>query len=194
MKALTPFILILISIGLYFVYISPTWTGIAEQKIKRDEYLNVVSKSEELRAKRDEVLATYNSISESDIARLNKLVPAKFNDVLFLNDLNAMATRYSLAVSNVKIDVPKDNANISNSSAPVVSVGTYKTITVTLSLKGDYAEFGRFLRELESSLQLMDVASLSVKSSGGSSSGSGVQKVSDNSYEYVMEIHTYALK
>ncbi|KKR45028.1 MAG: hypothetical protein UT81_C0024G0004 [Parcubacteria group bacterium GW2011_GWA2_40_14] len=48
MKNLAPFIIIAISLGMYFLYVSPTMADIRLLSAKKSEYTNVLLKSKEL--------------------------------------------------------------------------------------------------------------------------------------------------
>jgi len=63
----------------------------------------------------------------------------------------------------------------------------YKTAIVTFRLIGQYDKFIKFLTDVESSLRLIDVTKLSIKTVGG-------QRATDDSLEYSLEMNTYSLK
>lgn len=185
MKTFLPFIIIGICIGMYFMYISPTWAEIGTLTARKAQYTNVLDKVKELTAERDAAITAYNNIPADDIARLSKIVPSKFDPVLFVNDVNNLALKYGL---NMK----EFNTNLANtSSRDVVSEDTrpYKTITVSLKVTGPYSQFIKFLKDVESSLHLMDVVNLSVTANVGT----GKNPV-DSNPEYSLEIHTYSLE
>ncbi|MBI4155753.1 MAG: type 4a pilus biogenesis protein PilO [Candidatus Zambryskibacteria bacterium] len=182
MKSLTPFIVIAISVGMYFVYISPGFVEINTQRNKITEYINVLEKSKELKNKRDSVLTAYNNISEEDITRLNKIIPETFDAVLFANDINNLASRHNVTVKDIKINAPDSESRV----IPAESTDKlYKTTAVTLTLSGEYQQFIKFMADIETSLRLMDISSLTVKSGGKSGS---------NLLDYSLEIYTYSLK
>src|SRR5258708_4312003 len=107
MKLTLPITLIVISLGMYFLYISPTVAEIKALNLKKAEYNTALVSASELKAKRDQVLIDYNNISSGDIDRLNKIIPEQFNSVLFANDLNTVASSYGLLVKDFKADEPK---------------------------------------------------------------------------------------
>ena len=185
MKNLTPFIIIAISLGMYFLYVSPTMADIRLLSAKKSEYTNVLLKSKELAQKRDSMLSAYNSIREEDESRLSKVIPTTFDQVRLVNDINAMANRYGMKVLDFKVEESK--AEIRSDIISQSKEELYKTIAVTFTTNGQYIEFIRFLRDLESSLRLIDVGSLSIKTDGGKSSGA-------HSLDYSIQIYTYSLR
>src|SRR3989344_6737957 len=161
MKLFSPFILILISVALYFLYISPSIAEVESLSAKKAEYANVLAQSKELKNKRDSVLAAYNGISEEDLARLNKIIPSSFDGVVFANEVNTLASRYGLSVKSFQVNQPTADAR-----AQIVTEqkkGSYQSVAVTLTVNGDYNQFIVFLKEMETSLRLIDVGSLGIK-------------------------------
>jgi Tfp pilus assembly protein PilO len=184
MKLILPIIIIALCVGMYFLYISPTALEIKSLAVKKAEYDNVLEKAREIKAKRDAVLADYNSITEDEITRLNKIVPSNFDSVLFVNDLNAAAGKYGMVVQDYKTNEPEAN-NREGITEPTSEV--YRTTTVTFKLVGPYSQFIKFLNDIESSLRLIDLTSLAVA------------PIKDknprvDSLEYVLEVKTYSLR
>lgn len=185
MKLITPIVIILICFGLYYTYISPTVMDIKSLSLKKSNYDEVLQKVEEVKKKKDDLLAEYNSISSVGIDKLNKIVPETFNSVIFVYEINVMAGKNNLVVKDFKVNVQKteDRQDIINPQGGSV----YKTSTVTFRLIGQYAQFISFLKDLESSLRITDVANLSIKTIGG-------DKASNESLEYLLEMNTYSLR
>jgi Tfp pilus assembly protein PilO len=149
--------------------------------LKKAEYLNVIEKTKELKLKRDAAIATLNSIPATDLERLGKIIPSQFDGVMFLNDANALATKYSLKITAFtanKPDTASRDATISQQ---------YITNTIKMTVTGSYSQFVKFLKDIETSLQLFDVVNLSIDSAVAKSP-------TDNNLEYKLDINTYSLK
>lgn len=214
MRLLMPFIIILICVGMYFLYISPTWTDIDVLRAKASEYANVIEKSKELKDQRIAITAAFDKISPSDLTKLGKVIPQKFDPVLFANDINTLASRDGLTIKDLKFNLSseKDRSALLNTPqelpSPTASAtgmpgmmatgmpaitqaptSQYKTYTASFSIVGSYEKFRLFLRDVESSLRLIDVSRLSVQGGGGSGARS-----SSNEMTFDIEVHTYALK
>jgi Tfp pilus assembly protein PilO len=191
MKLFLPFIIITICIGMYFLYISPTLAEISALRIQAADYANVLEKSKELIDKRNSARAAFDSISPDNISRLEKVIPETFDPVLFANDINVMAVRNGLVIRDLKLnDSTEKNRSLagqSGESVPQPSSASYKTYTVSLVLKGEYGNFRSFLRDLESSLRIIDTNRLSIRP--GTQRG---KEASLSSFE--MEVRTYSLK
>ena len=182
MKSLIPFIVVAVSVGAYFMYINPAFREINILREKMTEYTDVLEKSKELKNKRDSVLSAYNNISEEDITRLNKIIPETFDTVLLANDINDIASRYGLSVKDIRVNTPDSGSRVVLAE-PMNKL--YKTTAVTFGLNGQYEQFVKFMKDIESSLRLLDVRSLTVKSSG---------KPGSNSLDYSLAVYTYSLR
>ena len=170
---------------MYFLYISHAILDVKVLSIEKADYTNVLLKSQELKSKRDIVMNDYNNISENDIAVLNKIIPNKFDPIAVVSSINNIATKYGISLKSFKVDEPKVNGQDTMMVQTVVL--PYKTSTLNITVSGGYNQFLFFLKDIESSLKLMDVNSLSIKSSGN-------EKLADNSLEYTLQISTYSLK
>ena len=185
MKLTFPIIIVVVCLGVYFLYINPTAMEVKTLSAKRVEYLTALEKSKELKVKRDAVLVDYNNISSDNIDRLNKIIPDTFNPVLFVNDMNVLASKYGMTVKDFRVDNPETPTRDAIITQPQGK--TYKTTVITFRLDAPYSQFQGFLNDLESSLRLVDVTSLSVRSVGGQGGGGGV-------LDYLLEMNTYSLR
>lgn len=173
---------------MYFVYISPTFTKISERNAKYTEYKDVLNKVNEIKNKRDALSAKYNSVSPDDLDKLNKMIPQTFVPEYFANDLNAMASRSGMRISQIDIGAPASRASGVVEETPIDG-NKFITTTAMFTVSGRYEQFINFLKELESSLRLVDVTSLSIKSAGSNNN-----RPSDVSLSYSLEVKTYSLK
>ncbi len=185
MKFFAPFIVIGVSIGMYFFYIDSAIPEVQALREKKSNYEEVLKKSVELGALRDKILKDYGNISETNAEKLNKLVPVEFNAVLFANDINSMILNNDLTVKDFKTETQKteDRSLITGE----VQGKTYITNTVSFKVVGEYDSFIKFLEEIEASLRLIDVEKLVIRNIGGT-------KSTDNDLEFTLEVKTYSLR
>ena len=151
----------------------------------KSEYTDVISKAKEIKSTRDAALLEFNDISADDVSRLNKIVPEKFNPVLFANDITAMGVGYGFVIKNLRVDTPKTQSRDTDVSANISQ--NYKTNTVTFSVTGTYAQFMRFLQNLELNLQLLDLTSITIQPGTGPKSG-------DIPMDFSLEMKTYSIQ
>lgn len=182
MKSLLSILVIVVSVGVYFVYIKPLTVEVKVQMAQKAEIDRVLNRVKEIKEKRDAVFLDYNSISLEEIEKLNKILPETINSVVILNDLSTLAAQYGLTIKDYKVD----NFTIENNAVSEgETVEPYKETKLTLKLIGSYNQFVTFISKVESSLRLMDIVHLGIKQGGGGPA---------NLLEYTLEVNVYSLK
>ncbi len=194
MKALTPFLIVIICVAMYFYYISPELEVINEKRAEYTKYKDVVDQVKEIKDLKDELSNKYQSIAQEDLEKLDKIIPQKFDPVLFANDLNALAAKHTLKMDQLRMTYQMSEDKVGEEGQ--IGDQVYREITSSFHLIGDYAKFLAFLTELETSLRLVDVTSLIIKSSAPANPNDKTAKPTDNKsgMDYSIEIKTYSLK
>lgn len=173
-KNTTAVILIVLSIGIYFTFTRYKMEEIASVRKVNDEYQQAIDKSLELVKIRDSIFENYNSISVTDRERLNKLIPDNVDNVRLIIDVkDDIAARHGLALKNIKTASPEPSKD------PASKFGV---VTLSFDVNSTYENFISFLKDLESSLRIMDISKL-VLTSGD-----------NGQFNFAVEIKTYWLK
>ncbi len=173
---------------MYFYFIRPAISDVKGLMAEKAQYTMVLEKSQELTAKRDEILTKYNSIPEDEIEKINKIIPETYESEIFLNTINNLASPSGMKIKNIKDNgvAPTDR------SAVVVTDSTqelpYKINMMTITLNGGYAQLLKFLNDLETSLHLVDVKSVTLRSASKDS------KSSLDTYDFEVNLAAYSLK
>lgn len=185
MKSFTPLILIAVSIALFFMATDPIYKQVQDLQAQKSEYDDVLTKSQELLAKRSDLQKKYTAFSPSDVERLRKLIPDAVDNVRLIIDMDEIAKRYGLTLKGVNLD---DSKGKNGASDPVTTITAgepkYGTIGMGFSVSANYDTFLSFLRDLEQSLRLVDVTSVGLHA--GSSATS--------TYSFDVSLKTYWLK
>ena len=158
MKILTSFILIAVSVASFFFYMQPTYSSVQNLTAQKDLYAGVLQKAKDLSAKRDQILAQYNAVSPDDINRLKSAIPDTFDSVTVAKYVNTIASKYGLVVKGIKFTVPQIDQRVisaDSSNQPVVQ-------TMNFNFAGTYTQFASFIKDVESSLLLMDVTKIAI--------------------------------
>ena len=186
MKLLTPILVIFISVALYFMNIVPLSDDVKALVRTKGLRTNVLLKAQELNSKRGTVADAYASISDSDKDKLNKIIPQKFDSVMFANDLNGIALKNNLSFQDFKVDETGGGDQVTvveqNSTLP------YKTTTTSFVVIGQYFDFVKFMDTVDKSLRLMDVVGLSVEPSVKQ------EKKDSGLLQFTLIVKTYSLK
>lgn len=119
---------------------------------------------------------TYNSFTDDEKAKVNKLLPDSIDNVKLIIDIDDIAQKYRMKIRN--IDLKAENAGAEGEEA----VQSYGTAMLRFSVTAPYDRFKLFMADLEDSLRLVDVSSLSFDASD------------KDQNEFNVELKTYWLK
>jgi hypothetical protein len=185
MKTFAPFLAVAVCVWMYIAYIGPGMISIKDLIAKKDGHSKVLTELNDLKDKRDALVTKYNNLSDDDIAKLAKIVPEKFDTVLFINDLSNIAGQFAVNLKNIEV-TPQDASNrddvVNQVKAP------YKSTKFKFSVAGPYTNFIAFISKLETSLRLIDVTSLDI------SVGPASTKTGEDNLSYVVELTVYSLR
>jgi Tfp pilus assembly protein PilO len=169
----------MVSLGLFYTFINPQYQRtkvLAEDVDRHKEVLDDVSALERTR---DELLVKYQAIPKEEVENLKKLLPDNVDTVKLAMDLDAIGSKYGISITELNVTTDKkDNSTsvISTSESP------YDKVLVSFSVIATYPNFLQFIKDVESSLRIADVRSITFKSN-------------DNGiYEFEIDIETYWLK
>jgi len=177
-----PLLLIAVSVGLFYLHIDPRYETIRSLQDQKGQYDEALEKAKELSLIRDNLLTKYNSLPKEDLTRLERLIPTNLNTVKLIADLSAVAGPYGAALKNIHVtEALADNAQ------EVLAGGArrpYEITTIAINFSATYEDMVSFLKDIEKSLQLVDVKSVSFESKD---TASGI-------YDYLVTVQTYWLK
>ncbi|MFA6552221.1 MAG: type 4a pilus biogenesis protein PilO [Candidatus Paceibacterota bacterium] len=217
-------ILLIASVGLYFGYLSPTYSGVSfdenlgsksitELQGKKAEYEDAIDKTKEIEKARTGLLAKYNAITPDNVKKMAKLLPNYIDNVRLIIDVNTIASRYKMTLGNISVAAPTQTAApaktatgaASSAIGPAPVAGTagtqtaaagaasvaattvrkYASAKLTFSVTGSYDNFIQFVEDLEHSLRIIDVTSITLKPPADSKT---------ENYNFGLSINTYKLK
>lgn len=186
--------------GIFFLYTKPAYDGVQTKKVQIAQYDAALDKAAELQKLKQTLLSRYNAFNPTDLERLHKLLPDHVDNVRLILDLDNLASRYGLSLQNV--DVSNSGAETTKSQTAVGAIGAssqkYDSLTLTFATRATYSTFQKFLDDLESSLRIVDLVSLSIDPTSsadipGVSSGSA-RTASEPFYGFKIVLRTYWLK
>lgn len=180
MKNSTAFTLLLISAATFYTWIMPQYGAVQTLRSEESQYTTILANVSDLTLKRNQLLAQYKAISPTDTTRLAEVLPDNAATVDLARDFDDIASRYGISLKSV--DVVTDAQNTSNQVIAPNS-GKYGTVTVATGFISTYANFRKFLNDIDHSLRLVDVrsASFTVTPTG-------------NLYDFSLTMNTYWLK
>src|SRR3989344_4547279 len=183
-------ILIIASLGVFFGYINPAYgalTGaqelslrsVKELKEERPRYLDAMNKTREVEEARKGLLAKYNAIPTEDRERIEKLLPDHVDSVRLIIDINNVASQYRMTLKNISL-VNDEGKQSKASSAIGPREKRFKEVELSFNITGSYENFRAFVRDLEQSLRLVDVETVTFAAA-------------EEAYDYSVTILTYTL-
>ncbi len=181
MRLLLPVILVIAAIGLFVAYTNPTYQGLKATQLKVSAYDDALDKAQELRTLRDKLQSARNAFSPQDEQKLIRLLPDQVDNIRLIIDINNIAARRGLVLSNVAL------GEVSQSSAAAVSLAVgpssdpIGSVDLGFSVTASYEDFLIFLQDLEHSLRILDVEKLEFASSA------------NGKYSFDLTIRTYWL-
>ena len=186
MRTIISITFVIASGAVFFMYTQPTYDALQKTQTEIAQYDEALNKAAELRQVQQALLSRYNAFNTVDLDRLQKLIPDHVDNIALILDLNAIAMHYGMPLENVDVAVvdPVSAKSASRVGVQDESAKKYDSITMKFSTRASYETFLKFMTDLESSLRLPDMQSLTVTSS---SSGAGV-------YSYQVILQTYWLK
>lgn len=204
MSRLLPIICLLIAVALFFGYVNPTRSGsIASTKAQIASYDSALTAADTFKQKESQLVIAKANIPSDKLARLQSYLPDGVDNVQIILDLNALAARSGVTLSDFKTQVTTQNGQDASAGVPAAlpsstlggapvggADGTLaleaqspiQSLDITVAATGTYPAFRQFLTGIETSLRQLDVTSVSVQDSA-----TGV-------YTYQMTIRLYWLR
>jgi Tfp pilus assembly protein PilO len=195
-KNATPIILLILALGTYFTFTKGKVEELKAVKNVNAGYQQAINNSAKLMKVRDEIKNDLAKLDPEDLIRIEKMVPNNIDNVRLTLDVKSIGLKRGLILKNVKTDAPNINTAIKPAgsastnkttvpAAPSASGATnsaYDTVLLSFSVTTNYLTFIELLRDLETSLRIIDVSKVSF-----TSTDSGI-------YDYNVELKTYWLK
>jgi Tfp pilus assembly protein PilO len=178
MSNIISILLIAASLGGFFMYVDPTYMEIKKAQAEKSEYTRALDNSKQLQRERDKFLEKYNAADPKDMASLLKLLPDNIDNVRLIIDIDEMAKDHKLPIGGFKAETSAENSKTIGASK-----SNYGTLTLSFSISASYNAFLAFMGDLEKSLRILDITSISFNPSDVGSV-----------YDYNVTIKTYWLK
>lgn len=198
---LFPLIFILSSAGLFFGYIGGAYDkiDILEQDAGRLD--QALTRAKELTELRNAIIARYNTLSAEQLSRLEKLLPDNVDNIRLIIDVDSIAKARGVKISDFGFAGDSQSGSAAGTASSQQAGGAepvrgvegdsaarglpalpYDAISLTFSAEGSYEDFLAFLGDLEKSLRIVNIKSITLEAEGV------------DSYAYTIIMETYWLK
>jgi hypothetical protein len=161
-----PILLIIFAIGIFVGYINPVYTkSIMPLQTQVKQYKNTLLAAEDFNRKEAQLATERNAIPADAVARLLAFLPDGVDNIQLILDLNALASRTGVKLSDFNIKSSEDSGS-GNGPSPLESGGaTTDHIEITLRATGTYDAFRTFLSSVERSLRPLDLVQITITDS-----------------------------
>ena len=158
---LTPTIFLILSLAIYFVFISPLQSDIKIQQVEIEALEKDNQKALDYQQKKKDLREKYKtSVTPEDEERLKLFLPDSVDNVRLLIDLEALALRQGIEIGNTAF-----NSGGGGNETETHDDGLYESITLSFSFVSTYDDFKSLLVLLQQSLRLIDVTNLTIQTS-----------------------------
>jgi Tfp pilus assembly protein PilO len=198
MRFIFPTLLIVISVAAFLVFINPTYSEVKIMRAESAQYDEALTNSRKLQEERDALSEKYRMLSPDDLERLNRMLPDNADNIRLILNIQQMAQTYGMAISSIKFDTASAAAakaggtTTSAAAASAISAADaakaqrdYGDFELEFTTTGSYENFQKFLKDMERSLRITDIQSITF--------GSEVDPTRQG-YTYTIKLLAYWLK
>ncbi len=160
------------------LYTNPSYQAMKELQDGAGSYDTALTKSQELKKVRDQLISKRNTFEPANIQKLEKILPDNVDNIRLVIDINNIAARHGLTLKDVQLGNVSDAADTRSAAAVGASSSAVGSVELGFSLSASYENLLAFLVDLEHSLRVIDVEELSfqvAQAAGG-----------DNSYDFTI--------
>lgn len=175
------------AVALFLLYTKPAYDGVRALQEENESYDLALEKAAELQRLKQSLLSRYNAFNPADIDRLHKLLPDHVDNVRLILDLDTLAARHGIALQNVVVSRPNDNASTGSATVIGPSQRQYESVTLGFATAATYPQFVSFLTDLEDSLRIVDLVGLTLNAEPTITTG-------EPAYRFDITLRTYWLK
>ncbi|MEK7578221.1 MAG: type 4a pilus biogenesis protein PilO [Patescibacteria group bacterium] len=168
-----PLILVVVAVTAIFLVLLPLLNSTQAALELKKENENNLAQRKKLTVNLERLISQYNGRA-GDLAFFSKAIPVGQNIPELLTNLEAIASENGLFFSGIDFK-PKDL------KAPSV-----KTLIMEIKVKGSYAAFQNYLKAIEKSLRLFDVARVSFNGIAP-----GQSNANSSNLEFNLSVSTY---
>ncbi len=127
----------------------------------QEQYKTILENVSALEAKRDELLVKYQNIPKSRIDEISKVLPDNVDAVTLAMNLDTIASHHGISIKSIQTAREKNDSSTIVQGAPV---NAYGSVGFNFSFVSTYPNFRKFMKDIEQSLRITDVESVSFQS------------------------------
>ena len=154
------------SIMIFVMYVRPTYDAVQTNRAQVGRFDEALAKTREIQELKSSLLSRYNLFAGANLDRLQKMLPDHVDNVRLVLDMDGIASKYGIRIQNVAVQ--ESGKADDEASGTVLNGGAttgrpYRSINLQFQVVATYDDFVLLLRDLESSLRIVDMTTLSVR-------------------------------
>ncbi|GMU74453.1 MAG: hypothetical protein AMXMBFR44_6500 [Candidatus Campbellbacteria bacterium] len=157
MRFISGIIFIVVAVAVFFGLTNPKYQTTKTVRDKVAQLDEALDKAKELTELRDTLTVQYNSFTDEELKKLNTLLPDSVDTVRLIIDVDNIADAHNLTLLNISI--AGGEVTSQQSSGP--EGRPYGVMNLSFNVSTTYEQFKAFLIDVERSLRLLDVQTIS---------------------------------
>lgn len=186
-------LIIVTGLGIYFLTL-PLYEDLQRARSENQEFDRVLGEVSDLLSTQESLISRYQNIPDSDREAIDTVMADENDNVRLIYDIEQLASQKGLFVIKVSSELLQDSNNQNNQQNfdnveeqhGGFDTGRSReknTMTIEMTLDGEYDSFVSFISDLEKSLRIIDVKSVEFTPSSDRTA-----------YSYEIVLHSYILK
>ena len=200
--------IIILSLGFSFFYVKPEYDAVQTRKNDIVMLGETLQSAGQISSLIDQTNTTLNSIDPQKLSRFSVFLPETTDPLVLANNIQHMALVHGILLGKIAVEQPdassqsstNDGVTITSAPSPaggvgiVASTAKYVTTKTSFGFTTTNDSFRAFLKDMENSLDIMNITSLTFAPTVSTVSTSKNKGPVAPRYDYSIEIETYSLK
>lgn len=154
--------LIVIAGAIFFMFGRPQLSQLESLNQQKEAYNQSIEGMKKVEEMKNTLLAKLESVPAEDLQKIDTILPEKPNVVALVSEIDSIASRRGIQIRNINTQEP---SNFSATVGEATAQKNYNTLNMTFDFDSNYENLKYFLAELESSMRLLDILSVSFDNS-----------------------------
>lgn len=175
-------ILIFAAVVIGVFYLRPQWQQFQILQKESENLRNIATELDDLIQNRDALIKIINTVDKQDLQKIDHALPKGQRSAEFLVLLETLANRNNVVLRQVDfIDAGEPQSGQPRPGGAIIApgIGAIKEFPISMNVSGSYEASKSFLRDLERSLRIIDISSVSFSAS------------SKDQFEFILKGKTY---
>lgn len=183
-RTLTPTLSLIVAILIFVYFVRPAYDEVIQMKAQIVEYNDTTQQYSSFNDRVNALVAKKDGVSAFDQERLLKFLPDVIDIPRLLLDIEALVKGNGMIFGNVTINEKQSPRGLESTGArgTQTATGQLEVADITFTVIGTYRQFKDLLTEIERSLTLFEITSLTLGGGGGDSARQS----------YTITVRTYA--